>query len=823
MSCDCTVMSESEWRQAARAAQSDRSSLRPDRVSVLQNVGNILFLKRYISERRRGGAHSGGGTRKEESREDEFLNEEEERLRELFEESRDYVRESLRLCVEMGQHRRLRRLVAVARSVLGPEKKHFWRRTFAALMERAVERGAEKVLRELLRCAHEPTASPLLQTKPINCQGLINACLNEDESLIKVFVEAGYLLVFDFQKCKKESGFSLEALPFTHAEDPGPAVEEVDGEDENCGLCDNVPYLQILCAMSKPCYILTCYSIASKERMSKINKHCDLPNCDCRPNQAINRRTPAIRAQQQQQEVAFHFSEDHRCPDSKDYRPCLGCRDHTACNEPLLWCLCLAKAAFSCAEKWPEYHQEYKEVATTCSDLAVDLLDVCQDAGEVDLMLQNDAGSSFFFDKKLYQVQGYVRLQMAIYNNDKAFVSQKYCQQILRGLWYGSVPWQEKSDIFCLLYVAVQFILMPWWAVLFIIRQTIQDLKLSESHMKKLGKDSMARYIMKDGNNMDEPLNRFINFSITYLAFAIFVTLCVFNPLIYPDELRDNFQWYHIVLLILTISMILQDLYSLRTSLPNIRGTTFWFWKIYDFLVELNLVGAFTVRKIMGGQHPCPDGECDKETLEDRLPYDTLSNCFFAVASIMSWTRCLYWLQLHDRMGPIIIQLSRVIIDVIAFIFVLVVLLLSFTMALVPLQAINTRCDNYTDYFASDFDENFNDVSARVNIQPMEEGECWYEWNTTIFVTIFWSMIGLVFWGILNPEYPDSAFSTETPEGLFAIAIYAIYCVIAIIVLLNLLVAIMNNTIQRVHDRKNTYWKFVRTTIWVEYFGETYQ
>ena len=37
---------------------------------------------------------------------------------------------------------------------------------------------------------------------------------------------------------------------------------------------------------------------------------------------------------------------------------------------------------------------------------------------------------------------------------------------------------------------------------------------------------------------------------------------------------------------------------------------------------------------------------------------------------------------------------------------------------------------------------------------------------------------------------------------------------------LNLLIAIMNATVQKVYDRKQLYWKFARTSIWIEYFDQ---
>ena len=44
--------------------------------------------------------------------------------------------------------------------------------------------------------------------------------------------------------------------------------------------------------------------------------------------------------------------------------------------------------------------------------------------------------------------------------------------------------------------------------------------------------------------------------------------------------------------------------------------------------------------------------------------------------------------------------------------------------------------------------------------------------------------------------------------------------VLLLVILLNLLIALMNATIGKTQDRKHLYWKFVRTCIWLEFFGE---
>ena len=76
-------------------------------------------------------------------------------------------------------------------------------------------------------------------------------------------------------------------------------------------------------------------------------------------------------------------------------------------------------------------------------------------------------------------------------------------------------------------------------------------------------------------------------------------------------------------------------------------------------------------------------------------------------------------------------------------------------------------------------------------------------------------------WTLLTPgqneEYiPD----TSESDSIGARVLYFIYQIFIIIILLNLLIAIMNSTVQRLQDKRQLYWKFVRTSIWIDHFDD---
>ena len=77
-------------------------------------------------------------------------------------------------------------------------------------------------------------------------------------------------------------------------------------------------------------------------------------------------------------------------------------------------------------------------------------------------------------------------------------------------------------------------------------------------------------------------------------------------------------------------------------------------------------------------------------------------------------------------------------------------------------------------------------------------------------------MVKLI-WVILDPgEKPT--FPHETSRERFAYFMLIIYSMIAITILLNLTVTLMNSTIQRFQDRQQLYWKCETTSVWIEFF-----
>ncbi|OBS67563.1 hypothetical protein A6R68_03898 [Neotoma lepida] len=88
---------------------------------------------------------------------------------------------------------------------------------------------------------------------------------------------------------------------------------------------------------------------------------------------------------------------------------------------------------------------------------------------------------------------------------------------------------------------------------------------------------------------------------------------------------------------------------------------------------------------------------------------------------------------------------------------------------------------------------------------------------STLFETLqslFWSVFGL-----LNLYVTNVKARHEFTEFVGA-TMFGTYNVISLVVLLNMLIAMMNNSYQLIADHADIEWKFARTKLWMSYFDE---
>ena len=81
--------------------------------------------------------------------------------------------------------------------------------------------------------------------------------------------------------------------------------------------------------------------------------------------------------------------------------------------------------------------------------------------------------------------------------------------------------------------------------------------------------------------------------------------------------------------------------------------------------------------------------------------------------------------------------------------------------------------------------------------------------------SLFWASFGMV--GLETFEL----LGIKSYTRFWGLLMFGSYCVINVIVLLNLLIAMMSNSYAMIESMSDTEWKFARTKLWLSYFDSS--
>lgn len=174
-----------------------------------------------------------------------------------------------------------------------------------------------------------------------------------------------------------------------------------------------------------------------------------------------------------------------------------------------------------------------------------------------------------------------------------------------------------------------------------------------------------------------------------------------------------------------------------------------------------------------------------------------VAEALFAIANIFSSLRLISLFTANSHLGPLQISLGRMLLDILKFLFIYCLVLLAFANGLNQL------------YF---YYEETKGLSCK-GIRCEKQNNAF----STLFETLqslFWSIFGLINLYVTNVKAQH-----EFTEFVGA-TMFGTYNVISLVVLLNMLIAMMNNSYQLIADHADIEWKFARTKLWMSYFEE---
>ncbi|XP_034291846.2 short transient receptor potential channel 2 homolog [Pantherophis guttatus] len=179
--------------------------------------------------------------------------------------------------------------------------------------------------------------------------------------------------------------------------------------------------------------------------------------------------------------------------------------------------------------------------------------------------------------------------------------------------------------------------------------------------------------------------------------------------------------------------------------------------------------------------------ECYYYTQAKRLewhPEDPqfMAEVLFAVTSMLSFTRLAYILPAHETLGTLQISIGKMIDDMIRFMFIMMIILTAF------LCGMNNI---YVHYQESERLGSFNET----------------------FKFLFWTMMGM-------EEHKAVDMPQFFVAELVGRVLYGIFTIVMVVVLLNMLIAMITNSFQKIENDADVEWKFARSKLYLSFFRE---
>ncbi|KAL2778888.1 short transient receptor potential channel 7 isoform 3 [Daubentonia madagascariensis] len=326
----------------------------------------------------------------------------------------------------------------------------------------------------------------------------------------------------------------------------------------------------------------------------------------------------------------------------------------------------------------------------------------------------------------------------------------------------------------------------------------------------------------KLGRTLRSPFMKFVAHAV---SFTIFLVLLVVNAsdrfegiktlpnetfTDYPKQIfrvkTTQFSWTEMLIMKWVLGMIWSECKEIWEEGP--REYILHLWNLLDFGMLSIFVASFTARfmaflkaseaQLYVDQH-VQDNTLHNVSLPPEVAYFTyardkwwpsdpqiISEGLYAIAVVLSFSRIAYILPANESFGPLQISLGRTVKDIFKFMVIFIMVFVAFMIGMFNL---------YSYYRGAKYNPAFTTV---------EES----------FKTLFWSIFGLseVISVVLKYDH-------KFIENI-GYVLYGVYNVTMVVVLLNMLIAMINNSYQEIEEDADVEWKFARAKLWLSYFDE---
>ncbi|XP_056139743.1 short transient receptor potential channel 4b [Lampris incognitus] len=414
-----------------------------------------------------------------------------------------------------------------------------------------------------------------------------------------------------------------------------------------------------------------------------------------------------------------------------------------------------------------EFKSEYEELSCVCKQFAKDLLDQTRSSRELEIILNYRDDINPLLDQNTNEL---ARLKLAIKYHQKEFVAQPNCQQLLASRWYDEFPgWRRRHWAGKFITCVFIGLLFPLLSIFYLITPK-------------------SRY----GMFIRKPFIKFICHTASYLTFLFLLLLASQHVVSTDPKLQGppptTVEW---MILPWILGFIWTEIKQMWDA--GFQDYIHDWWNLMDFIMNSLYLATISLKVVAYMKYNALKPRESWEMWHPTLVAESL----FAIANIFSSLRLIWLFTANSHLGPLQISLGRMLLDILKFLFIYCLVLLAFANGLNQL------------YFYYETDEGKECKGIRCERQNNA--------FSTLFETLqslFWSIFGLISLYVTNVK-ADHEFTEFVGATMFGT-----YNIISLVVLLNMLIAMMNNSYQHIADHADIEWKFARTKLWMSYFEE---
>lgn len=449
-------------------------------------------------------------------------------------------------------------------------------------------------------------------------------------------------------------------------------------------------------------------------------------------------------------------------------------------RDPILTSFQLSVELRHCSFLVPEFRAAYLELANEVSTFAVDLVGCCRNSGEIELLLKQKGGSESPY------LFVYPRLVLALDLKQKSFVAHPHVQHIVESIWHGN--WHDyklKPTFAKVFYPVLRVFLLPIITIMCIV----------------MPKHGMVEH-------WTIPLNRMVNHAASFLVFLIVIFLESNIDKTGQKRLPPS-SGLEAVIVVYVAGNIWNIIRMCLIQGPKRYFMFLWNWHSVISSIFFILTFVFWLASYLDGKNN------DQIDLERKYWHHLdpllIAEGTFAVATIMSFFRLMFFCRLNYYLGPLQISLGKMCADMAKYITIFTIIIISFTAGL---------CRFYQYY----------DGMVQVDSNGMKTAQVssFIDFSTTL-KTFFWAVLcmsSLESADVIIENLPGETENTTIinkhafTEAVGYIA-FALFEVLTVVMILNMLIATMSSTFQRVIDNLDIEWTFGKTDFYLEYMMQS--